>query len=488
MSQTQPEGFLPAEPQLIPHFNNSTMTRVLMGGAFLGAAGAAIWGITQGNHSEGHITADMPFISEVQTGVTQIDDVIKTVGEVGLVTALTTVGGVKLASRWSSTARAVDFASSQEMTNDGNHNPGVARRILQSTFAGNVPVIASVGVALGTFTGAISTEVSEGPSRPIEALGAMAPGDSMVVQYPGAMPMVQSNVNAGLSSAVQAEANRRHVRSTSVGLNLGTMVTQDGQSLSDLSIGMSFPEGSPLDWKPTDGCELIPVAVDKSARVDNGERVNLNGMEAKVVDQINGASAINRVGILIDKDAQKNCLEQNPDSGDHAVVLDTDPKTASEILEAANPNHAPATVITKDDYEKNSEEFWVSNVKPITNVLAVAAAGAVILSLGGNLRARMLRNRREWAADFARHVSNNKMRAVELLRGTKDAILASGIGITAAILITPVANTIVAGFRAGVGYKEAMIGAGVATVGSIFGTLARVIHPRKTINPREYTR
>lgn len=482
--QASIEESLP-EPRIA---SQGLLTRVAVGGAFLGAAGAAIWGIQQGNESDARASVDMPFISEVQDQVTQIDESIKTIGELGLVTALGAVGALKVASRWSPTARAIDHASSKEMTNDGNHDPGLGRRILQNTFAGNVPVIASVGVALGSFTGAISTEVSEGPSRPIEALSSLAPGDAMVVQYPGAMPMVQSSVSTKLSEAVRTEADKRHVRSTPVGLNLGTMVTPDGQSLSDLSIGMDFPEGSPLDWRPAQGCDLIPVMIDESARIDRGATVNLNGVDAKVIGNIEGASAINRVGVLIDKDAQKQCLEQNPASGDHAVVLDTDKQTASDILRAANPGESPAVVITKEDYKKNSEEFWVSNVKPITNVLALAAAGAVVLSLGGNLRARMLRNRREWASDFARQVSDNKMRAVELLRSTKDAILASGVGVAAAVAITPLANTIVAGFRAGIGYGEAMIGVGVAIVGSIGGTLVRLIRPRKTINPREYTR
>jgi hypothetical protein len=485
------EGFLPQDSQPIgvsrPY--DSPLKRALIGGGFLAAAAAAAYGIYEGAQSEGSLALDMPYIQEVQDGVNSIDSIVQTIGEGGLVLALGTIGAVKVASKWNSTVRAIDFASSKEMTNDGHHTPGVGRRMLQSTFAGNIPVIASVGVALGTFTGAIGTEVSEGPSRPIEAFDQFAPGDAMIVQYQGAMPMVQSSINSKLGDAIRAEAAKRDIASTSFNLNLGTMITPDKQSFSDLSVGMEVPAGSPLDWAPAEGCQMIPVMVDKTAHLVTGDQVNLNGIEAKVVGELEGSSAINRVGIAMDDEAMKQCLEQGNDIGDHAIVLDTDQATANDILETANTEQqAPATVITKEEYRQNSEEFWVSNVKPITNILALSAIGAVLMSLGGNLRARLLRNRREWATDFARHISQNKMRGVELLRSAKDGVLASFVGVTAATAITPAANSIVAGFHAGVGFKEAMMGAGVGIIGSIGGAATKLFRPRKTINPKEYTR
>jgi hypothetical protein len=487
----QMEGFLPQDQPIgaMRRAYDSPIKRALIGGGFLAAAAASAYGIYQGVQSDERLAVDMPYIQEAQDAVNSVDGIVQTIGEGGLVLALGTIGAVKMSSRWNSTARAIDFASSKEMTNDGNHQPGIARRALQSTFAGNIPVIASVGVALGTFTGAIGTEVSEGPSRPIEAFDQFAPGDAMVVQYEGAMPMVQSNVNNKLAAAVRAEAAKRNVKTTPLSLNLGTMVTPDKQSFSDLAVGLDVPEGSPLDWKPAEGCQMIPVQIDKTAGLHNGDKVNLNGIDAKVVGELEGSSAINRVGIAMDHEAMKECLEQGSNIGDHAIILDTDQATADQILTTANAElHAPAAVITKEEYKHNSEEFWVSNVKPITNILALSAIGAVLMSLGGNLRARLLRKRREWATDFARHISENKMRGVELLRSAKDGVLASVVGVTAATAITPAANSIVAGFHAGVGFKEAMMGAGVGIIGSIGGAAAKLFRPRKTINPKEYTR
>jgi hypothetical protein len=487
----QVEGFLPPTQPIgaMRRPFDSPLKRAIIGGSFIAAGLASAYGMYEGSQSDGHLAIDTPYIQEAQDAVNGVDGVVQTVGEVGLVAALGVIGATKIASKWSSQARAVDFASSKEMTNDGNHNPGIARRALQSTFAGNIPVIASVGVALGTFTGAIGTEVSEGPSRPIEAFDQFAPGDAMVVQYNGAMPMVQSSVNNKLAAAVRAEAAKRDVKVTPLSLNLGEMVTPDKQSFSDLSVGMDVPTGSILDWKPAEGCEMIPVEVDKTADLNLGDKVTLNGISAQVVGQLEGSSAINRVGIAMDREVMKDCMEQDAEAPDHALVLDTDKATAQDILTVARTGQqAPATVITKADYKENSEEFWVANVKPITNILALSAIGAVLMSLGGNLRARLLRNRREWAADFARHISENKMRSVELLRSAKDGVLASGVGVAAATAITPVANSIVAGFHAGVGYKEAMIGAGVGIIGSVGGAAAKLFRPRKTINPKEYTR
>lgn len=487
---THVEGFLSEDPVSARALSyDSPLKRTLVGTAFIGAAGAAAFGMHEYGQNEERVAVSMPFVQEVQTGVSRIDGVLGEIGKYGLLVSLGTIGAYKIGARWSPTMRAIDKASSKEMTNDGNHNPGLARRALRSTFAGNVPVIASVGVALGTFTAAIGAEVSEGPSRPIAAFDNIAPGESMVVQYEGAMPMVQSNINNQLSKAVQIEAAKRDVRATPVDLNLGTMTTASGESFSDLSVGVPMPPGAVADWQPEMGCTEIPVLIDKSARLDNDTRVDLNGVSARVAGSIENTSAINRVGILMDAEALKTCLEQSPESGDHAIVLDTEPATAKEILAAANNElTAPAAVITKEAYTENSKEFWTSNVKPITNVLALAAMGAVLISLGGSLGARILRNRRELALDLARGISANKMRAIELLRSTKDGVAASAIGVAAAAAITPAANMIVAGFHAGVGIKEATVGVGVGILGSNAGAIGKLTNLREFVNVKENTR
>lgn len=463
--------------------------RLLIGGAFVGMAAAAAFGMSELHDSETHITADVPFIQEVQDVVSNIDDGIKVVGEVGLVGAFTAIGGVKIASRWNPTAKAIDFASSREASRDGKNGSALGRRVLRATFAGSIPVLASVGAGLGAFTGAIGTEVSEGPSRPIEAFGDLAPGQAMIVQYDGAMPMVQSSINPQLGKAVQLEAARRNVPSTPIDLNLGSLTRQDGQKFSDLTIGVNVPEYSPLAWKPGEGCKLIPVAIDKSAGIEKGEVIMMNGISANVVDTMEDASAINRIGITADREAVKTCLNQNPENGDHAIVLDTTPEEAGQILAAARTtSDAPAAVITKDQYKANSEEFWVSNVKPITNVLAIVAGLVAVVAIGANVGARTLRNRNELAMDLVRKISSTKLRAAELLRATKDGALSSMIGVIAATTITPVASTIVAGFRAGVGYKEAMMGVAVGVGGTLIGAASSLLSFRKTVNPKESTR
>lgn len=473
---------------------HSSLERAVIGGAFLGAATAATVGIYFGEGSDERAALPMPYFQTGQEVVTGIDDALQKVGEVGLVIALGTIGGVKIAaqrdSRRGSIARAIDVASSKEPTTDGNHEPGRTRRGLQKAFAGKVPAVASVGVALGAFTCAIGTEVTEGPSRPIRAFQEVLPGEAMIVQYEGAMPMVQSNVSAELSAAARAEATRRGIASIPLDLNLGMMITPEGRPLTDLTVGLDVAPGSPLDWKPAQGCEMIPLKVDESANVTKEATVRVNGMTAKVVDHLHDSSAINRVGLAMDREAVNTCLEQSSGvSGDHAVVLDTDPETAKDILKVANADlREPGVVITKQGYIENSEKFWEANGKPVTNVLGLVSLAAVLISLGGNLNARVLRNRRELAADIARRIPISRLRFTELLRSTKDGVLATAIGVPAAMVATPVANTLVAGFRAGIGYKEAMMGAAVGLIGAWLSNILPLARLRKTVNPQEHTR
>lgn len=450
------------------------------------AAGLAVYGAYEGSQSDQKLAVEMPFSQEVQHAVSRVDDVLAEVGKYSLIVGAGAIGAVKLAGRRNMALREIDFASSHEMSDD-RPKKGAARRALQHTFTDKVPVIASVGVALGTFTGGIGTEVSEGPSRPIEAFGTVAPGDSMITQYKEAMPMTQSNVNEAVVAAVQKEAAERGIRATSLNLNLGVTTTQANESFPNLTLGTDMPEGSPLDWKSADGCVRIPIAVDTSSGFKVGQSLQMNGVETVVADTAEDMSAINRVGTVMDKEAMNQCLEQGTTTT-HAVVLDTDKQTAGDILAEANPGQKPAAVISKDDYKANSEDFWESNSKPITNILSLAALGTVLVSLGGTVYARLVRNRREWAMDLARGVSENQLRSTELLRSTKEGVLASVLGIPMGAAATVGSNAVVSGFNAGMGYKEAMIGAAVGIAGSIGGAAIRLVRPVKLIDVKENTR
>ncbi|HYH75637.1 MAG TPA: hypothetical protein VD735_06815 [Candidatus Saccharimonadales bacterium] len=434
------------------------------------------------------VTHALPFVPAAQELINDVDDALAVTGAVALPTALMAIGAVKIGAAVSPRLRAYDRWSSQELSEDAVARPTLMRRALRKVAAGSIPTIAAAGVALGTFTAGISEEVTEGPTRAIEAIDTLTPGESMVVQYRGAMPMVESNVASPLVASVRKEANLRGVPSRILELNLGTY-TYGNQSRDDLTIATDVPASSNLHWTTTEGCTDVPILIDDASGIAAGERIVMNGVDARVVGTTEGASAINRIGIVMSREALRACIEQDGESPSHAVVLETEPATANDILAVANQElAAPATVITKTDYENNSRKFWEANVQPITNVLAVASGALTLLAMAGAMGGRLLRNRREWAAKLASGLSAGQLRATETLRSVKDGVLATVLGTSAAVAVTPAANMLESGFRAGIGVREALVGAGLGVVGAVAGGVSKLLRLKKTVDAAKHTR
>lgn len=482
------------QAQLIAHRleqdeQRSNTTRRIVAAGFLVASGAAAWAIGTGQAEHLNFTRSMPFEQELQQAVNSLDGILEGAGEVALPLALGAIGVVKLGASRDTRLYAIDRWSSQEMSSDRtSSHKSLARKGLEATFAGKVPVMAAVGAGLAVFSTAVNTEVSNGPQRPIEkALSELAPGSTMITEYAGAMPMVESDVSRQLTDSVLAQAHESGIGAHLLDEDLGQLI-KGKQTLSELSLGIDIPATSPLNWG-TANCEQIPVAIDKLAGVKNGESVELNGVNARVVEQITGVSATNRIGVVMDEKAMAACLKKNPEAPVHAIILDTDTATAASLLASANPGHETSAVISKRQYLKNSKDFWVANVKPITNVLAVFSGVFAFAAMGAAMRERLLRNRREWAAKSASGVSDAMIRGTELLRATKDGVVASTVGAGVALVGTPfVVNMLESGFKAGVGLKEVMVGFAVGILGSVSGAARSLIRPQKIINTSENTR
>jgi len=451
------------------------------------ASGAAIAALemSDSNHA---VTQEVPYVPEAQHAVNSIDGGLADFGAIAFPLALTTIGAVKVTARFNSKAKWLDQSSSKEPHADGS-NKGLGRRALQATLTSRLPAVPIAAAMFGAMTAGIATEVAEGPSRPIYALDQAIPGKTMIVPYADLMPMAQGSLPSEASNKIVKAAAAHNVTARPFDLNLGVMKADGKEPATDLVLGMDLPKTSPAHWNPESDCRTIPVIIDAAAHVKTGSQIELSGFSAVVAGQTENTSAINRVGIIMDRPAVQHCLDrQELGMGtDHAVILDTDPATAHTILQEAHVAGTPAEVISKQQYIDNSKEFWVKNVKPITSVLELIAGGVAVVALVGSITARMERNRRELASRMARGFGVNLLRSAEVLRTAKEGVMASALGGAAAIPATMLVNATEMGFRAGVGVHELLVGAGVA-MASVIGSLLPLSKLRKRIDPTRVTR
>jgi hypothetical protein len=229
--------------------------------------------------------------------------------------------------------------------------------------------------------------------------------------------------------------------------------------------------------------------IDKAAHIPVGATVEINGITAKNVASTSGNSAMNRIGIVMDNKALETCLEQDANAPHHAITLETTPAKAQAILAEANKElGAPAVIDSVKEYKQQSNNFWNANVKPITSLQEMAAAGMVLVALGGAMGERLLRNRAQWADKLANGVTTGQLRATELLRSAKDGTKAAVVGVAAGVVPTIGASMLESGFQPGVGAKEALIGAGVGFAGTVLGGASRLFRLNRTIDVEEHTR
>lgn len=471
------------------HENRGRLVR----GLVLGAGAVALTGgLYAAAHADGKVTRDLPFSQVAQDVVEEVDTVLSYAGTALLPASVAAMAAAKIGSRYSPRLRAADKLSSKELSDDGKANVRPLGRTLRRYAAGGIPLVATGAVIVGADMAAVGSEIGTGPDRPIVNMFDSLPGEgpySVVAQDGAADPMLQSYLSRPLVGQIMKTAEERGVSASPVDLFLPS-ISHDGQNFSSLVI--AFPEKPGSELAPADGsvnCEDVPVKVDKSAGIPVGDHIRINGVEATVVGENTGTSAINRIGVEMNREAVAECLYNNPEMPDSMVILDTDQATAQDILSTANAElHQTAAVITEKKYIGNSEDFWTANSKPVTNVLALMAAAMSFVSMDKIMESRMLRNRREWATKLAQGVGVNQLRMTELLRATKDGTVASVVGVVAATGLAPAINFLESGLRVGMDFRSAMVGCAVGILGSVGGTLHRVLRPHKTINVAEDTR
>lgn len=474
-------------PLLEQQHRHGNRVRVAVGLGFIAtgmAATAALAGDAFGGDRFDHA---MPFSETAQEVVNNVDNGLGVAGEVLLPTGLLTIGALKLGAGRSARLRNIEKRSSQEAASDGHSSNSMYHRTLRTFAAGTMPVAVATGAAIGTLTTGIGAEITDGPSRPIVAFDSFAPGNTMITQYDGAMPMVESSLTAQLTEKIEAEAKKRSIAATAFqwGLNVGE---HGNASFTALTLGVERSR-LPGELHGGDDCGAdIPTLIDESAKLKVGDRFEINGATAVVVGETHDFSAIGREGIVMDETALERCVNKDQEVNSHAVVLDTDPQTAKDILATANTNHEAATVITKEHYIKNSQDFWEGNSKPLTNTLALVGVFAGFIASGGYVLSRMLKNRTQLASRDASGESTARFRATEVVRGIKDGLIGSTVGVVAATPLTLGVNMLQTGLRVGVGIHEVMVGYGVGMLATVGGTLFHVMRSKKIIDPSEHTR
>lgn len=473
---------------LAEYFERAGQRGLVVGWLYLLVVAVVVVLGVSGVLARGRVAHSFAFHPGLQDALNKIDNILAVAGAVLVLATLVVVGLVKVAGSRRPRIAQIDSWSSREFTDLGKRRRSALRGVLVTVFAGGIPVVASAGVCLAVLTTAIGTEVSSGPNRPIvAALDRLAPGSEMVVGYSYAMPMVEDAVSLPLVSRIEAVASGRGVTSHVLRLDLGSL-RRGRQQFDILGVGVSEPAGSPLAWSPSEGCGSVPVGVDRAAGIAAGTAVLIDGSPARVVAVMSGLSATNRIGVVMDQAAMASCLGQDPSAPVQAVVLDTTAVAAGSILAAAQPGGEPAVVVSRARYLANSEKFWTSNVKPITNILALVSGLVALIAMAGAVNGRLLRNRREYASKIAAGVSVGILRSTELLRAAKDGLVASIIGTTLALVVVPLTNMTEPGFDAGVSEKDVLVGCAVGLIGCLGGALLRTARLDRSVDVAESTR
>lgn len=462
-----------------------THNRLAAAGLGIVAVGMVVASVYAESHGldSAHLRYALPLAEKAQDITTHIDDGLVPIGMYGLPLAVTLVAAVKALAPHSNRASFADSFSAREpnaeVGRDRSRWFGLRRKV----------GMALAGAALATFTASLATEVSSGPDRPLDAFEQLVPGDAMITQYAGTMPMVESNLNSDLQAEIEQEAAARGIVTHDFGLNLGSY-TYKGKTYTALMAGVQTPESSPLHWNGA-SCTDIPVMLDSASGVEKGEVVTYNGIPVRVVQTTENTSSMQRVSGVMDLKALKTCVEQNADAPSYGVSLETNAAAANDILASARAElgtDAPAAVITPAEQKQNSEAFWDKNVKPLTGILSLAAMGISVMATANVMGSRLLRNRRELGARLAAGVSHRTLWLAELVRATKDGIVAGVGGAIVGLPLSLVPNAIQQGFDAGAGIREMSVGVAVGLVGAIGGAVIKLTRLKSVANPTETTR
>jgi len=472
------------------HRQHQRRARIGLGIAGLGIAAALISGSGFLNHAK--FTEAPPYSPALQSALTSLDGVLVDSGELLLAGSLIGLGG---AMYLSDKNRSIDSAVSQSA--ESLALPAKSSRSSCASAVVKLGLSASiiVGVGVGALSVGIGNEITNGPDRPINALSDRADASTFVVQYPEAMPMLESDVDRKVGDEIVKIANKYGIRAVPIALLLST-TDYKGHELTSLTIGINDSHDPNLQQNTIDGRE--PVYIDEAAKLDlqKGAEVSVNGVRTVIVGKTHGSSAINRIGITTSEQIVDEVMRGDPEHAYHAIGIDTDPKTAANIVKEAESQLPPSppnisskhpVAISKEQYINNSEKFWKQNSKSITSVLELLSLNITLASVSALIGIGILRNVRELSTALATGTKEKVLQLGELLRALRTGITSSVAGIVTAAAISPIVNMSTSALRVGIGFREAMAGFGIGIGASLIGGISKVFHLKSKIDPKEHT-
>lgn len=473
---------------LIKKENRKKRLRTSIGAVILATMGLYGWSVLSGETNNLKITAAVSFSQTEQNIMDNLDSELSKLGEGLSFLALGSIGLMKIISARDKRISVIDQWSSKDMTSDGISRHQKVSGFLEKTAAGKVPLVLAGGVLLGSMSSAIASAVTDGPKSAIQNFTQSMPGKTFVVEYPNNFTMTDGFITGSLATKIEQRSNQEGIKAFSFGFNLGELSFKQN-NLSDLSLGLNVNKNSSLYYNVLQNCKNIPVFVDSSAHIPNKSDLSINGFSAIVVGQANRISATNRLGIEMSLTAMDDCLIKNNSHPVTGIVMNTSEKKARQIVNSSNIHHEQISVISKSNYEENSINFWDSNVLPLISVLEIASLALVGVYAKQSSKEQITRLRREWAIKSASGVSDNMIRSTEILRALKNGTVATIVGGSLTMLLTPeIINSLILGINYSVDYKDLMVGSAIGIGGASIGAIINSINIKKLVDVPENTR
>lgn len=458
-----------------------------------------LWKLAEGSEASMAMPVG-PHVGAAQEAISHVDVPLALLGAAG-VAGVTSSYALSFMQRKghgarSDEAKMVDRLSSRALVDTSA--PNRFRKIRDKLPS----LLGALGVMAATTFNMVGTEISEGPQRPVATIAGIAsetvfhgqPFDTLIVPERGANTMSSTSLSADASRQIMQAAIRDGVNAVPIGKDLGSIRTPDGKDWSSLTFGLPVQRGTNLEWdRRTKNCnnkEGIPVVLDTTATFIPDTGATLNGVPIRVVGRQKGLSAINRVGGYMDMQALAACVTGD---GLHAVALQGGDSVANKLIKDSRITvlDEPRAVISVDQYLENSQDFWIKNSKPLTNIIALISMGLISVAAASTLRQRIDQSKPELASLLANGVPAVSLRKLEAMRTVKKMVPTVVAGVISAAPTATAINSIIYGMQTSMTPKDALVGIGTAFSGAalgfwqVFGTKKRII---KSINPAETTR
>lgn len=453
--------------------------------AFVGAVAtsALVYPIVKETASSSVQLPELPFNEQAQYAIVHMGDALAATGGVGVSAAIGLTVANAVARRTKS-----DNGRSGMIHGFAARGYEVEGRKWLSPLRRYIAPILIAGAGMSAGFNAISDEIENGPTRPIAAAFTQGFGKditdpnktNLIVAYEQANPMSDAYVPHNTGIDITERAKKLGIKITPFSV-VRTALTyeENGKEKSKTVLGMGLPvvKGDALYAKPETCDQVYPVIADKllPAGITKGK---ISGRPVNIVDRTKEpTSAIERLTVFMSTDAA-GCL--NPTIGKaptgeflftnftSGILVNDNEARAKKLLEGIDEQ---LVVISADRYAQNSASFWEKNVKPLTNIISLLGVMLASFATAKNLTQRLSSGKKKIAGLMLNGEKMGTFRQIEALRASRQILGSTALGAAVAGGINTVAPSVVFGLQAHISPKDALVGAGVVTIGSILGLM-----------------